>query len=184
MVLSLRIFCLPYLMGLYKVMYFPSVPLFCKSFHSLRRLQNFPQPPDHTKLALCFRWLLVDACSAAHVSLGMESQSHATSLVFLRPAQQLQNSVHDIGIPYLYPLSSMSSYFQPFSSNFQATSSPFQLFPIISTNFESHTGKQHDLGFAALSQKRVRKWCNQKLKAHLCELDFTHHNPYCTTTTS
>ena len=35
--------------------------------------------------ALCIRWLLVGACSAAHASLGVESPSHATSLAFVRP---------------------------------------------------------------------------------------------------
>ena len=105
---------------------------------------------------LCFRWLLVDACSAAHASLGTESQSHAISLVFLGPAQQLQNSVHNFGIPYLYPFSSMSSYFQSFPQTFKplpAHSSfvqsfllilsqipplyePLQTFPVSSNHFQ------------------------------------------------
>ena len=46
------------------------------------------------------RWLLVGACSAAHAGLGTESQSHLSSLAFLRPEQQLHNSAHYTGIQH------------------------------------------------------------------------------------
>ena len=89
---------------------------------------------------LYFRWLIVDACSAAHASLGTEFRSHATCLVFLRPAQHLQNSVLDFGIPYLNPFLSMSSYFQPFPQTvkpFPAHSSFFQPFLLILSSIPS-----------------------------------------------
>ena len=36
-------------------------------------------------ISLWVRWIQVGACSAAHASLGMESPSHTTSLIFNRP---------------------------------------------------------------------------------------------------
>ena len=81
-------------------------------------------------IPLCGMWLSVDASSAAYASLGTESTSHRTSLPFLRPLQQLENSVHDFDFSCFYNFF-MSSYFQSFPSTYKP-------FPGQSVTFGKH----------------------------------------------